>query len=265
MKSICAVLLFCLAICIPAFAEDNSAVDPSTELNVLPQSGSPTVPGTHESHTYGAYRDYPKFEIFGGYDAFSHLRMPTNDLPAANVSGWDTSILYNFTRAFGLKADFSGLYGNEESASYYSIYCGYDFSCTTSSAEHLLNSFYSAMLGPQMTIRRRSINVFGHVLFGWQNARSSGPESQTGITTNMATCYPCQYQYLYQYQYALRYSQNFIVAALGGGMDWHSGRWAIRVFQIDDFLQITTSSVDGPGGKGFNSIRIMSGVVLRFD
>src|SRR5262245_54507163 len=52
-------------------------------------------------------QDKPKIEIFGGY---SYLRADDND-DGINLHGWNASATGNLNKWFGVKADFSGHYG----------------------------------------------------------------------------------------------------------------------------------------------------------
>ena len=55
-------------------------------------------------------QDYPKAEIFGGYNyASSDVTSPGR----TNLHGWNGAATANINRWFGVKADFSGLYGSK--------------------------------------------------------------------------------------------------------------------------------------------------------
>src|SRR5258708_36696045 len=51
-------------------------------------------------------QDYPKAEVFGGYQ-YLHLGGSGTDI---NANGWNASLTGNFNSWFGVAADFSGAY-----------------------------------------------------------------------------------------------------------------------------------------------------------
>ncbi|MHB8754992.1 MAG: outer membrane beta-barrel protein [Candidatus Acidiferrales bacterium] len=53
-----------------------------------------------------------KFEVFGGYQ-YEHFN---NEFTALNGSGWNASVAYHFAPWIGAKADFSGVYATDRSA-----------------------------------------------------------------------------------------------------------------------------------------------------
>jgi opacity protein-like surface antigen len=81
-----------------------------------------------------AQKDFPKAEIFGGYQ-FVHLN------PSLNASGWNAAVNGNVNRWFGITADFSGVYKN---------------------GGHL----YTYMFGPTLSTRTGPITAFAHTLLG---------------------------------------------------------------------------------------------------
>lgn len=89
-----------------------------------------------------AQREFPKAEIFGGYQ-FTHLN------PSLNANGWNAAVNGNMNRWFGITADFSGAYKN---------------------GGHL----YTAMFGPTFTVRTGRISAFAHTLLGGATAGEGG-------------------------------------------------------------------------------------------
>jgi hypothetical protein len=84
-----------------------------------------------------AQADYPKAEVFGGYQYL---------YSGGNLNGWDASVTGNFTRQFGLEGDFSGTYISANGAS---------------------AGFYTFAGGPVFAFRNPSnITPFVHVLIG---------------------------------------------------------------------------------------------------
>lgn len=102
-------------------------------------SRQPTSTGRSNNYSL---QEYPKFEIFGGYD-FVRL-----DGGIGNMDGWSASFADNLNSVFGLKGEVSGLYAKDKSFS------------------SLRYSGYSVMAGPQITGRSGPANVFVHTLFG---------------------------------------------------------------------------------------------------
>ena len=79
-------------------------------------------------------QDFPKAEIFGGYQ-YTHFE------PGGNANGWNASLTGNVNRWFGVAADFSGAY---------------------KSGEHV----HTYMFGPVFSARTDKVTPFAHALFG---------------------------------------------------------------------------------------------------
>jgi hypothetical protein len=161
---------------------------PSTRAETPAAPESPGIIGTQESHTYGV-QEHPKVEIFGGY-TFVHL-----DGGAGNMDGWNASVLGNINSIFGIKGEFSGLYGKD------------------TFNDDIRFSGYSFMGGPQVTGRTDSVNVFAHALFGVEHLGASTPFGDFRVGASI----------------------NAFAMAFGGGLDWHQGNWGIRLPQVDYF------------------------------
>lgn len=96
----------------------------------------------------------PAWEFFGGY-SYAHVEQglaanPNGGFTAGNpdTSGWETSLSYNFTRHWGVKADFSGHYC-----------CGGE-------------SLHTFLFGPQWSHRTEHTTLFLHGLVGGAHADS---------------------------------------------------------------------------------------------
>lgn len=95
-------------------------------------------------------QDYPKGELFGGYQ-FIHVN------PDINANGWNASITGNANRWFGVTADFSGAYKNG-------------------------GKFHTLMAGPVFSLRKSDkVTPFAHVLVG--AAVASGGGTATAFAT----------------------------------------------------------------------------------
>ena len=79
-------------------------------------------------------QDFPKAEIFGGYQ-YNHFE------GGVNANGWNASLAGNVDRWFGIAADFSGAY---------------------KSGQHL----HTYMFGPVFSLRSGKVTPFAHALFG---------------------------------------------------------------------------------------------------
>ncbi len=96
-------------------------------------------------------QDYPKGELFGGYQ-FTHLN------PNVNASGWNTSITGNANNWLGFSADFSGAYKNG-------------------------GKLHTVMAGPVFAIRKsKTVTPFAHALFGVAHASGGGVSSNAFAT-----------------------------------------------------------------------------------
>jgi hypothetical protein len=96
---------------------------------------------TRTSNNYDL-QEYPRFEIFGGYN-FVQL-----DGGMGNMDGWSASFAGNLNSVFGLKGEVSGIYGKDKGFS------------------SLRYRGYSVRAGPQVTGRRGPVSPFAHALFG---------------------------------------------------------------------------------------------------
>src|SRR3954452_308794 len=114
-----------------------SSVLLSFPLMLAAQSGIPQAAFGDET---------PKATIFGGY---SYLRNNSN-----GFNGWTGQGTYNFTRNFGLTADFGGNYLTLDSATILG------FGASTN--QHM----YTYMFGPTATAYFGKSSVFAHALFG---------------------------------------------------------------------------------------------------
>ncbi len=96
-----------------------------------------------------AAQDYPKAELFGGYQ-YTHLE------PTLNANGWNASITGNVNSWLGGKVDFSGAYKSGV-------------------------KFHTFMFGPVVAFRKsETVTPFAHVLVG--AARFSDGGSTTGFS-----------------------------------------------------------------------------------
>jgi hypothetical protein len=98
-------------------------------------------------------QDYPKAEIFGGYQ-YLHLGNGAD----INANGWNVSLTGNFNNWFGVAGDFSGAYKNG-------------------------GRVYSYTGGPVVSLNSAGkVNPFVHALFGGANFGGGGLSSINAFT-----------------------------------------------------------------------------------
>jgi opacity protein-like surface antigen len=136
-------------------------------------------------------------QIFGGY---SYLRGDDDD-GGIDLHGWNVSINQNFKKWIGLKADFSGHYG--------------EASVISSRNKSDLNA-YLFLVGPQLNLPKyERLRPFAHVLFG-------------AMRTNLTTLTPTG---------RVTARDSAFAMAVGGGLDVKvTDVIAIRLFQADYVL-----------------------------
>jgi outer membrane protein OmpA-like peptidoglycan-associated protein len=119
--------------------------------------------------TFVAAQDQPtpEWELYAGYSLFDpatnvHGLLPGGLLPVSsrvesNPRGIGASVTYNFNRWFGLTADGSGHWGASENGVVKRIDDA---------------AFYSASMGPKLTLRTQHFSPFVEALVGWHSLSS---------------------------------------------------------------------------------------------
>lgn len=103
-------------------------------------------------------QDYPKAEIFGGYQ-YQHLG---GDFTGVNTNGWNASLTGNFNKTFGVTGDFGGSYKTISGVS---------------------GSMYTYTFGPVVSLNHEGVvNPFVHALFGGSHFSLSIPGVGSGGT-----------------------------------------------------------------------------------
>ena len=152
--------------------------------------------------------EYPKVEVFVGYSALGEANgrgislAPNGSLPAnynAEV-GFETSIIGNFKKWFGIKGDFSAHFNNESKSG---PITGCTPACTTVTQDFQLKTrVYDFLAGPEFKARNSTrFTPFAHVLGGV--AHTSATFTTPGPTLNLL----------------LKKSDTSFAMALGGGLD----------------------------------------------
>ena len=152
--------------------------------------------------------EYPKVEVFVGYSAFGEAnsrgisfgadRRITGDY--GTNTGFEASLIRNFSKHFGIKGDFSAHF-NDESGRGPITAC--TPTCTTVTQDAQLKTrVYNFLAGPEFKARNRTrVTPFAHVLGGV--AHTSANFTTPGPTFNLR----------------LEKSDNSFAMALGGGLD----------------------------------------------
>jgi outer membrane protein OmpA-like peptidoglycan-associated protein len=128
--------------------------------------------------TFAAAQDQPapKWELYAGYSFFDpathvHGLLPGGLLPVSsrvesNPRGIGASVTYNFNRWFGLTADGSGHWGAGENGVGKRIDDA---------------AFYSASMGPKLTLRTQHFSPFVEALVGWHSLSSDLFQTDNGF------------------------------------------------------------------------------------
>ena len=187
--------------------------------------------------------------VFGGYS----LLHSSNDLGSTSIGssnfnlggslgGWEAQGTYNFTRHFGVTADFSG--NSKQLAGFSAL----GFSAGT--RQHM----YDMLFGPTVTGYFGKSSVFGHALFGV--ALSS---LNAGVTAPIVGGFSVPLD-----------SSNAFAMAFGGGLDIGISRhFAIRAAQVD-YIRTNFNTLDSLTGltsgtsTSQNNFRYSGGVIWRF-
>lgn len=147
-----------------------------------------------------AAQEAPKAEVFAGY---SNLRMhPGSGANGFNLNGWNTSVVGNFNRWFGIKADFAGQYGSPWLPN----------PTPPPVTVKVDTNTHSFLFGPQFSYRKNErATPFAHALFG--AARVEGSTFGANV------------------------SESGFAMALGGGVDLRvNDAVAVRIGQLDYLL-----------------------------
>jgi opacity protein-like surface antigen len=190
-----------------------------------------------------------KGTVFGGYSLL-HTNNSLGSglgnfggLGSNNLNGWEGQGTFNFTRHFGVTADFTG--NSHQLAGFSAL----GFSVGTQ--QHM----YQFLFGPTVTTYFGKSSVFGHALFGAAHSSLSAGASLPiigGLSAPIS-------------------SGNAFAMAFGGGVDIGLTRhFAIRAAQID-FVRTNFNAADAlasglstGNGNGQNSFRFSTGVIWRF-
>jgi opacity protein-like surface antigen len=156
--------------------------------------------------------DYPKVEVFAGYSALgdaSNGRIsfgPTTstDSKYGTETGFETSVIRNFSKHFGIKGDFSAHFGNDSGST---PVTSCPTICTTVTQQFQFKTrVYNFLAGPEFKARNSSrFTPFAYALAGV--AHTSATFTSPGPTLLF-----------------LKNSNNSFAMALGGGLDIRAGK-----------------------------------------
>ena len=152
--------------------------------------------------------EYPKFEFFAGYSALGESDSRGIDLgPNAALgdnytalAGFQTSLIGNFSKHFGIKGDFSAHFADKSGRAPFNA-CN-PTCITVTQDNHLKTRVYNFLAGPEFKARNSTrFTPFAYALAGV--AHTSATFTSPGPTVNLF----------------LKNSDNSFAMALGGGLD----------------------------------------------
>ena len=193
--------------------------------------------------------DYPKVEVFAGYSALGDATSsntiyfgPTGSVQGnyGTQTGFETSVIGNFNKHFGIKGDFSAHFSNE-SAHGALTFC--NPTCITATQDFKLKSrVYNFLAGPEFKARNSTrFTPFAHALAGV--AHSSAKFSSNSPTFNLL----------------FERSDNSFAMALGGGLDIRAGK---RV-SFRASMDYNPVFIGDPGSGTRDLVRFSLGALFR--
>jgi opacity protein-like surface antigen len=167
-------------------------------------------------------QDYPKFEIYGGYQMFFNPEILEKQLKDANLTaikpermnGFNTAFEYRLKRYLGVVGEFS--HGRASDTLIYEYPGDY-------SEQYAYKKQQTTFLfGPRLSCRYDRFRLFGHVLLGGNHENSEYTYGFNDTTANVHFTDPHKYS-----------ATNFAIA-YGGGLDISINKWlSVRPVQVD--------------------------------
>ncbi len=190
--------------------------------------------------------EYPKVEVFAGFSALGENPRDIQFGPNRRIgrgyatsTGFEVSVVRNWTRNFGLKGDFSAHFKTNNDRG---LLTNCTPACTTATQDFELKTrVYNFLAGPELKARNSTrFTPFAHVLAGI--AHTSADFTTTGPTFNLL----------------LKRSDFGFAMGLGGGLDIRAMKRVSLRGQID-FNPVFNH--DGPGSRDF--VRLSLGVLFH--
>jgi len=188
--------------------------------------------------------EFPKIEVFAGYSALGENQKPITFGNAlvphgyASTAGLETSLIANFNRYFGLKADFSAHFNDEDGPATV-ILC--NPACTTTTETIQFRSrVYNFLAGPELKARNHTrFTPFVYALGGLGHTHVRFNTS--GSTLNLTK------------------STNDFAMALGGGLDIR----ATKRTSIRGSIDYNPIFMGDSSGGTRNLVRLSLGVLFH--
>jgi opacity protein-like surface antigen len=192
-------------------------------------------------------QDYPKVEVFGGY-SYGNFGPTVLGSDRTNVNGWNASAAVNFNHWFGVVSDIGGHYGDfKASVPLQPLPCAPP-NCNIETTG--TNKYHNFLFGPQFTMRKEKLSVFGHFLVGASHLNESGTTTIPGPVPPLP---PPPFPLTFNFST----SSTSYAFGTGGGADYKlTERVAWRV-QAD---YVGTQFHDRTQGD----VRVSTGLVFRF-
>jgi opacity protein-like surface antigen len=197
------------------------------------------------------FKQFPKYEIFGGYVAagqasdYNYLNFPgaPTGIPStfSSTHGAEASLLYNFNRVLGLKGDFSVQPHSE----------GFQVGvCTPSPCSPVMliaainPKLFNFLAGPELKLRNHSrFTPYVHGLVGLAHGNAS-------FTVSGAV------------SFSLKTSETGFAAAMGGGTDIRlSNRFSFRTGM--DFNPAWVGRGDSGARTAIKNVRLWGGILFH--
>ena len=206
-------------------------------LSIAQETGQPAARGT----VYGGYSLLHANNDLGS-SIGSNIGGSGFNLGGNNLNGWEGQGTFNFTRHFGVTADFSGNSQQLAGVSFLGFSAG--------TQQHI----YNMLFGPTVTGYFGKSSVFGHALFGAALSSLSA-----GVTAPIVGGISAPLD-----------SSHAFAMAFGGGIDIGLSRhFAIRAAQVD-YIRTNFNTLDSLTGlttgtsTSQNNFRYSGGVIWRF-
>ncbi len=152
--------------------------------------------------------EYPKFEFFAGYSALGDANTrgirfgngPSTTGDFSTWTGFETSMIRNFNKHFGIKGDFSAHFNNERALFPVTVCTP---TCVTATQDNQLKTrVYDFLIGPEFKARNHTrFTPFAYALAGVAH-------TQANFTTAGPTI-----------NFHLENGDNSFAMAVGGGLD----------------------------------------------